>query len=188
MSVVCQSLFLAFLFAAPCPAAAAEDNTHPAIKEFNERVQAYDALRKKIEGDLPKLSKKEEDPAEIIEHEKKIAAGLRVARAKAVRGDIFIPGVQPLLVKMIQEELGPTARKMILGDGNPKSGASPAKVIVKVNAEYPSSAPLSTVPPSMLLKLPALPKGVEYRFVGRDLILYDAKANLIIDILPNAVR
>jgi hypothetical protein len=186
MSPVCQSLFLAFLFAAPCPAVAGDD-PHPAVKEFMTRVQDYADLRKKIEGDLPSLSKKEEDPAEIIEHEKKIAAGIRAARAKAVRGSVFIPAVQPILLKMIKDELGPTARKMILGDGNPRSSESPAKVDLKVNAMYPSAAPLSTVPPSVLLKLPALPKGVEYRFVGRTLILYDGKANLIIDILPNAI-
>jgi hypothetical protein len=186
MSGVCQSLFLAFLFAAPCPAAG--DDPHPAIKEFTDRVQGYADLRKKIEGRLPSLSKKEEDPAQIIEHEKSIAAGLRAGRAKAARGDVFIPSVQPILVKMIKEELGPTARAMIMGDGNPRSSASPAKVNLKVNAQYPSSAPLSTVPPSVLLKLPALPKGLEYRFVGRHLILYDAKANLIVDILMDAIR
>jgi hypothetical protein len=38
-----------------------------------------------------------------------------------------------------------------------------------------------------LLRLPQLPKEVEYRFVGRDLILRDVAANLIVDFLPNAV-
>jgi hypothetical protein len=188
MSAVCQSLFLAFLFAAPCPVEAAGDDTHPAIKEFNERVQDYVDLRKKIEGGLPSLSKKEEDPAEIIEHEKGIAAGLRSARAKAARGSIFVPSVQPVLVTTIKEQLGSTARAMIMGDGNPRSAKSPAKVELKVNGTYPSAAPLSTVPPSVLAKLPALPKGLEFRFVGRHLILYDAKANLIVDYITDAIR
>jgi hypothetical protein len=47
---------------------------------------------------------------------------------------------------------------------------------------------LSTMPPSLLLNLPKLPEGLEYRFVGRNLILYDSKANLIVDILRNAIR
>jgi hypothetical protein len=163
-----------------------EESQHPAVKEFVARVQQYVDLRKKVEASLPRLSKREEDPAEIIEHEKQIAAGLRAARAKAVRGDIFIPGVQPILLKMIRDQLGPTARSMILGDGNPKN--DPTRVELKVNGTYPSQAPLSTVPPSVLNRLPILPQGVEYRFVGRHLILYDANANLIIDLLMNAVR
>jgi hypothetical protein len=56
-----------------------------------------------------------------------------------------------------------------------------------VNAAYPDSAPLSTVPPTLLLRLPKLPKEVEFRFVGRDLVLYDAYADLIVDFVPNAM-
>jgi hypothetical protein len=76
---------------------------------------------------------------------------------------------------------------MILGEGNPRSPESPAKVTLAVNAPYPSAAPLSTVPPSLLLKLPPLPDALEYRFVGRNLILWDTKANLIVDILPDVI-
>jgi hypothetical protein len=35
------------------------------------------------------------------------------------------------------------------------------------------------------MALPTLPKGVEFRFVGRNLILLDTQANLIVDVLPN---
>jgi hypothetical protein len=56
-----------------------------------------------------------------------------------------------------------------------------------VNSVYPKDAPLSTVPPDVLLTLPPLPEDVQYRFVGKHLILYDAKANLIIDFMLNAI-
>jgi len=77
---------------------------------------------------------------------------------------------------------------MILGEGNPKNAESPARVDLVVNGKYPPNAPLSTVPPSVLLSLPKLPQGMEYRFVGRHLILFDSKANLIVDVLRNAIR
>jgi hypothetical protein len=51
---------------------------------------------------------------------------------------------------------------------------------------YPPDAPRSTVPPSVLLILPPLPACLHYRFVGRDLVLVDAVAQLIVDILPAA--
>jgi len=37
------------------------------------------------------------------------------------------------------------------------------------------------------MNLPQLPKEVEYRIVGRDLILLDVGTNLVVDIAPNVV-
>ncbi len=47
--------------------------------------------------------------------------------------------------------------------------------------------PVSSVPPSLLLKLPALPEQVKYAFVGRALILRDTEANVILDFIPDAI-
>jgi hypothetical protein len=43
------------------------------------------------------------------------------------------------------------------------------------------------MPPNILLRLPELPKDMEYRFVGRHLILRDVRANMIIDEIPYAI-
>jgi hypothetical protein len=43
------------------------------------------------------------------------------------------------------------------------------------------------VPPNVLQALPKLPLDIEYRFVGKHLILRDARANLIIDYMLNAI-
>jgi hypothetical protein len=73
--------------------------------------------------------------------------------------DIVQPEVQPLFRRLIAEQLkGPDAL----------------------------DAPRSTVPPSLLATLPPLPACLHYRFVERDLILVDAVAQLIVDILPAA--
>ena len=81
--------------------------------------------------------------------------------------------------------------------GNPKVDGNPAPqnptkevmqpVTLAVNAIYPDSAPFSSVPPSLLLKLPVLPDQVRYRFVGRALILRDTEANVILDFIPDVV-
>ena len=44
------------------------------------------------------------------------------------------------------------------------------------------------VPPCVLAALPELPQELQYRFLGRDLLLVDIGANLIVDILPAAVE
>jgi hypothetical protein len=169
------------------------DSAGPVIKDFNNRVQKYWDLHKKIESSAPEADKKKEpDPQAIIDHERGLAAGIRAARVHAAEGDVFTPPIQKVFVAAIRQSLssgrGATARGMILGEGNPKNPESPARVDLVVNAKYPPNAPLSTVPPSVLLALPKLPEGLEYRFVGSHLILFDSKANLIVDILRRAIR
>ena len=61
------------------------------------------------------------------------------------------------------------------------------EVPFKVNGEYPKEAPLSTVPPDVLKALPPLPENLQYRFVGRHLILYCTRGNLIVDYMLNAM-
>ena len=55
-----------------------------------------------------------------------------------------------------------------------------------INGTYPGKRPLSTVPANILARLPRLPDDVQYRFLGRHLILHDTRANLILD--PYAIR
>jgi hypothetical protein len=170
-----------------------EGDDNPVIKDFNERVHRYwDLHQKSDKAASPIDKKKEPDPAAIVEHERQLATAIREGRKNAKEGDIFTQPVQKVLVATIQQELssgtGQKAREMILGEGNPKNPESRAQVVVAVNAKYPATAPLSTVPPSVLLRLPKLPQGLEYRFVGRDLLLFDSEANLIVDILRNAIR
>ena len=39
-----------------------------------------------------------------------------------------------------------------------------------------------------IAQLPELPDDIQYRFIGRHLILYDVRANTIIDRIPDAIR
>jgi hypothetical protein len=59
---------------------------------------------------------------------------------------------------------------------------------VRVNGAYPRKQPLSTVPSNILAALPRLPDDVEYRFVGRHLILLDIRARVILDRIPYAIE
>ena len=44
-------------------------------------------------------------------------------------------------------------------------------------------AALQSTPPTLLSDLPKLPSELEYRIVGRELVLLDTAANLIVDLL-----
>jgi hypothetical protein len=189
MLLLSRYLMVMLLFGCPARYATAETKDAP-LKEFDQRLHKYADLHNRIDGSLPKV-KKEEDPNVILEREKDFATAIRAARPNSAQGDIFIPAVRPILREIIKQETtgaaGKKARAVILGEGNPRSEESEANVKLVVNGPYPSAAPLSTVPPSLLFKLPPLPDAVEYRFVGRHLILWDTKANLIVDILPDAI-
>jgi hypothetical protein len=156
------------------------------VADFRKKADEYAKLRDKAEGVVPDI-KRTENPAEINKAEKSLADKIREQRPMAKRGDLFTPATQAMFRRLLR----PTVTKGEDGAENKKiikdDAPEPKEVPFKVNADYPKATPLSTVPPDVLLTLPQLPKEVEYRFVGKHLILYDAKANLIIDFMLNAI-
>jgi hypothetical protein len=147
--------FFGCIFAALTVAAFAARETQPVnrqaqlFKEFNDRVKKYVDLQKSLEKKLPHLPDKA-DAASINAHEVNLAKLIREARANARPGDIFLPEVQPIFKQIIRANLkGPIgqARKKATREGNPKVEGDPAGIQVKVNEPYPSSEPMSTIPP-----------------------------------------
>ena len=64
---------------------------------------------------------------------------------------------------------------------------NPGRLSLHINARYPESVPVSTVPPQVLQALPKLPEDLEYRFIGDRLILHDIHAHIIVDIIDDAI-
>jgi ATP-dependent Clp protease adapter protein ClpS len=61
------------------------------------------------------------------------------------------------------------------------------KVSLQVNGIYPDAVAETTFPSTLLQKLPTLPGELAYRIMGRDLVLVDSKANLVIDLFHEAL-
>jgi hypothetical protein len=160
-----------------------------ALRHFQHEVADYAELHAK---QLTKLkSHTAIDAQEALAAQKALAEAIVAKRAKAKPGDIFRPETVPLFRRLIAAQLeGPDAldARKAVRDGNP--GQDPEEpsvpVALRVNAEYPTGAPRSTVPPSLLLTLPVLPECLHYRFVGPNLILVDSVAQIIVDFLPAA--
>lgn len=151
--------------------------------EFTDRVRDYVAFRGRLEADLPPLAPGTD--AEAIEKRRAALAEKVVAASPDTRpGTVFTPRVAAALRAELRTVLagddGKNARGAILDD-NPKG------IRVEPRRPYPEGAPLSRVPATVLAVLPPVPEDVEYRFVGHDLILRDAHANVVIDVLPDAV-
>lgn len=153
-----------------------------ATLEFHKRIQAYLKIHHEAESKVPNL-KRTDDPAEISGREKALGQMIMTLRAGAPPGEIFAREYQPYLIKIVQDDFATRSRadRMALVNELPKN------MKVDVNTPYPTTIPLETFPARLLRKLPDLPPELEYRIVGRSLILRDVKANLIVDILRDVV-
>jgi len=164
------------------PATAKE--TTAALADFQRRVDAYAGLHKELAKGSAK-QRETSDPAKIDKAETALAGKVQAARSEAKQGDIFTPAVQPVFRRLLAPELkGSDGRdtKAIIADDAPPTSAIP----FKVNAKYPESQPLPTVPAGVLATLPALPAPLEYRIVGRHLLLLDTASDVIADYILNA--
>jgi len=154
----------------------------PRFKEFFDRVREYLKIHDSADARVPSL-KETSDPKQVSGREKALADEIRVERAGARQGEVFSPSAAKEIGMVVVEDF----------KGRPFSDQKailievPMKVPPAINTDYPTTLPLATVPPSLLQKLPTLPEELEYRFLGRHLILRDIKANLIVDFIPDVV-
>ena len=154
-----------------------------AVAEFESRVKDYVTLRNAVKGKLPKLSK--DSTAEQLEtYRKNFEASLRAARSGAKPGDLFNTAMSDYIRRTLKTELDRKdkveLRKIVFEAEN-------KDVPMRVNYPYPESKEFTEMPPTLLLKLPQLPKELKYRFVGRNLLLVDRDNNLIVDYMVNAL-
>ncbi len=160
------------------------DLKSPGFQEFSDRVQKYVQLHKSVEATVPKL-KATNEPELIVAHQKILARKIKAARAQAKRGDIFTSAAKEDFLKAMSSEFqGPQAPH---AKATIKQGAPLKKVHLHVNEIYPESIPYTSVPPTMLQKIPKLPDELAYRAVSSDLVLLDVKANLVVDYLPGVI-
>ncbi len=148
------------------------------FKAFTDRVQDYVKLHKTIEATLPPLKPKEALPEVITAHQQALARKIREARANAKAQDIFTPASQPAFQRAVRSVFQDSHVRATVAQGAPLT-----QVRLNINEVYPDGVPQTTVPPTLLQKLPRLPDEVEYRIVGHDLLLFDVKASLVVDML-----
>ena len=154
------------------------------VETFEKRAKEYVKLREQLEEKMPKLSQ-EAKPEEIQTHKKQFQDRVRAARVGAKPGDVFTPEVSQLIRAIIKDEYKGKER-VELRDTVLKESDTKA-VPLRVNYPYPESQELLEMAPTLLLRLPQLPKQVRYRFVGRNLLLIDRENGLIVDYMTNAL-
>jgi hypothetical protein len=184
---------------------AADQNANPdalVLVDFQKRIDSYMAVHKDAAKDVPS-QKETNDATKIKAVQEALGAKIRAARATAKSGDILTPEVRNKFRRLMYPVVqGPAAQgtsgsaKAVKADvkdelkenseEQKEEGGKP--VVLKVNATYPPDAPLPSTPPQVLMNLPKLPEQLEYRIVGKTLIIRDVDANIIVDFVPNAIQ
>jgi hypothetical protein len=152
---------------------------------FRQNLTAYLVLKAHVQRTEPPRA-----AARSFEEYTAATDRLRMAIARARRdaraGSIFTVEVRPILRSLIDhtlDEHGIDVRELLvdLRLDRPRDAAS-----LRINEPYPPDRRVLMVP-CLLESLPALPRGLDYRLDGRDLILLDVDVNLVLDVLPNAL-
>ena len=114
-----------------------------------------------------------------------LARAIKAKRPNARQGDVFESAVATALRGVIADALRGVDVEFLLR-GLYEECEMPAGYRPQVNAGYPHWA-THEMPFVLLTRLPALPTGINYRLIDHDLLLWDVDANLIIDVLPDAL-
>ena len=151
------------------------------VQQFKSKLEQYREFRRQHAGPPPKPS---DNPAGIVAKQREIGNKLRVARAGAKQGEIFTPEIAEYFRRQIAASFAGTHGKEIRSS---LAHGEPVRMELQINQSYPAKVPLQSTPPTLLLNLPELPEGLEYRLLNRELALRDTEGNVVVDYIPNAL-
>lgn len=179
LAIVSSSLAFA---ASDSAAVQAVNRDAQTLADFQTRVRSYLQLRQKLAAGIPALPDKA-SPEQIEAYQNGLGKAVMTARKGARKGDLFgadmIALVRRLLGPIFKGPDGAAIKNAILEEPQP--------AVPTINTRYPEDAPVSTMPAEILKVLPKIDESLEFRFVGRHLILLDAPSHLILDIVDNVM-
>ena len=160
-----------------------DTRSETAFADFARRVQVYAGVRDAAALVVPRPAVSA-DPSEIRHATDALALVIRSARAGARQGDVFTPRIAAAFRRAIAAGCQDRYEDLLAAIAKGQECPLPAPA---VHARWPIGAALPTMVPDLLAALPALPAGLQYRFINRDLVLLDIDANLIVDFIPDAI-
>lgn len=167
---------------APQPGSSPPDDA-AAIKQFDDAIAQYLALRQALRSEVPGPVK-DSTAVQLNSASDALAGAIQRSRPKAQAGAIFSEPVAAAIKRRINDLVRAGKLAAVLAGIDDDGAASPTPA---VHLRLPSSVQLATMPPSLLAVLPPLPRELEYRIVGHNLVLRDVDASLLLDYIPNAV-
>ena len=146
------------------------------LAEFNQRIAVYLSVQRRLTRALP--------PSQIYDDEdlfvsEELRRALVAARPGARAGDFFTPAVEVSLRQRIDVALAynaGTALPLWHDEGMRATVNRPLPLMTDLFAWWP-----------VIAALPPIPEELAFVIVGRDLALVDVEANLVIDVMSNAL-
>jgi len=163
-----------------------QDNVNPqtaTLQDFEKRISDYVSMQKNLAKGIS-ATKPTTEPQLILERQHELARKIREARSTAQQGAIFSPEIMREFHRLIGLAMQGTNSADIKKS---LARSEPVRVPLKVNEAYPPNIPLQSTPATILLNLPRLPQELEYRIAGHALVLRDAVANIVVDLMPDAI-
>jgi hypothetical protein len=151
---------------------------------FDRRISEYAALHRRAAASLPPLTPSA-DVKWLMYERANLSFAIIAARPNARQGDVFAPSVANAFRTVIREALTNVDVEVMLGDLY-EDCEFPIGYRLEVNGGYPDWA-AHGMPIVLLNALPILPEGIVYRLVDLDLVIWDVDADLIVDVLPDAL-
>jgi hypothetical protein len=153
----------------------------PGMVQFVARVHDYVETHRRLAAGIeqPLCS----TPEEIAKQAEALAAAIRDARPRAREGDIFTLAAADVFRARIAAMV---ARYGIDVAAAPRNDDEGAEFDLHVLGTPPWRADRATWAP-IVRELPELPAELEYRFITRHLVLIDTGANIVVDILRDAL-
>ena len=157
-----------------------------ALRHFENNVADYLALRQRAATSVhvPTITS---DPDALLMSVNQLAYRIRAARPHARQGDVLSSDIARIFCNRIQNALrergiSSSEQRARLREHTSASSSD----TMKVNGRFDWGATRET-PTEILAVLPVLPDPLEYKLVGRALLLVDVEADLVVDILADVL-
>ncbi len=167
----------------PSQPAAGKTSDETVLASFRTAVSGYLEVRKKISAELPPM-KVTPRAEEITAASDALARAVQRARPRARQGSFFTPAVGAVIRRQLEVALRSTDRASVLALVNEEESTVTRPTI---HMRFPAAGVLASTPAVLLNALPPLPSELEYRFIGRILVIRDIQAALILDYLSPAL-
>lgn len=153
-----------------------------AMKQFDDAIAGYVALRQGLRAEV-RGPVKDSSSSGLNGASDALAAAIQRARKDAHVGSIFNKPAAAVITRRIAAVVRNEKLARVLAGIDDDGAAEPAP---QLHARLPVTQ-MATMPPALLSMLPELPTTLEYRIVGRYLVLRDVEASLIVDYIAGAV-
>jgi hypothetical protein len=155
------------------------------LAQFDDAVNQYVMLHRRLERALPP-EQMFDDPEDMFAAVEVLRSAIVEARPEVRQGNLFTPGIAELIRTRLADTLKVhhyTVAQVLAalnGERRPRT-SNP-----ELNQPFPWGLG-SAMWPSLLAALPPLPPELEYRFADRKLVLIDMHADIVVDIIDNAL-